>query len=133
MIDRAALLDHLQHAKLPELLGVYAFGSRITGQARPDSDLDLALLVAGYADPVALWELSSALVDLLGCPVDLLDFRAASTVLQYQILTTGERWWAKNWQTDAYEAAVLNDMHNLNTARAPLLTDILREGQVYAR
>ena len=37
-----------------------------------ESDLDLAVLVAGYAEPLALWELAGDLADLVGCPVDLL-------------------------------------------------------------
>jgi predicted nucleotidyltransferase len=92
-MDFKPVIDHLQN-RLPKLLGVYAFGSRVVsgGQnARLDSDLDMAVLVAGYADPLALFELSGELSDLTHCPVDLLDLRAASTVMQHQILTTGER------------------------------------------
>ncbi|QXP83899.1 nucleotidyltransferase domain-containing protein [Methylococcus sp. Mc7] len=47
--QRTSILRTLQSG-LPQLLAVYAFGSRIRGDARPDSDLDLAVLVAGYAD-----------------------------------------------------------------------------------
>lgn len=50
--------------RLPGLLAIYAFGSRITHQgvtARPDSDLDLAVLLKGYADPVMLFDLSGEL------------------------------------------------------------------------
>ena len=32
-------------ARVPGLMAVYAFGSRIQGTAGPDSDLDLAVLV----------------------------------------------------------------------------------------
>ena len=86
-------------AKVPKLLAIYAFGSRIQGAAQADSDLDLAVLVAGYAEPLALWALAGDLADLAGCPVDLLDLRAASTVMQYQIITTGQRWWAADATT----------------------------------
>ena len=79
----APLVAHLRQA-LPGLLAVYAFGSRVHGTASPNSDLDMAVLVAGYADPIALWTLASDLADLAGCPVDLLDMRAASTVMQHQ-------------------------------------------------
>lgn len=34
------------------LLAIYAFGSRVQGTANAQSDLDLAVLVEGYADPV---------------------------------------------------------------------------------
>jgi predicted nucleotidyltransferase len=65
-------------------LAIYGFGSRFNGFASVDSDLDLAILVAGNAEILKLWELSGELADLVGCPVDLLDMRAASTVMQYQ-------------------------------------------------
>ena len=74
---------------VPGLMGVYAFGSRTEGTAQPDSDLDLAVLVAGYAEPLQLWDLAAELADLTRCDVDLLDLRAANTVMQHQILTRG--------------------------------------------
>ena len=120
-------------SRVPRLLAVYAFGSRIQGTAGSQSDLDLAVLVAGYADPLALWELSGDLADLAGCPVDLLDLRAASTVMQYQIIITGERWWASNSQAALYEAAVLSQKTELDTARAGLLDDIQKRGRIYGR
>ena len=119
--------------RLPHLLAVYAFGSQIQGQARAGSDLDMAVLVAGYADPVQLFELSGELADLAGCPVDLLDFRAASTVMQHQILITGQRWWALDHQAGVYEAAVLSEKLELEVARAGLLADIQQRGSVYGR
>ena len=131
-MNRAAIL-HALRARVPNLLAVYAFGSRIQGTARPGSDLDLAVLVAGYAEPLELWNLSGDLADLAGCPVDLLDLRAASTVMQYQIVTTGQRWWAKDAQAAIYEAAVLSEKTALDSARAGLLADIGKEGTVYGR
>lgn len=69
---------------LPNALSIYAFGSRLQGTANAQSDLDLAVLVAGYADPLQLFEMANQLADKLGYEVDLLDLRAASTVMQYQ-------------------------------------------------
>ena len=120
-------------ALVPNLLAVYAFGSRVQGTAGAESDLDLAVLVAGYAEPVALWELAGDLADTAGCPVDLVDLRAASTVLQYQVITTGRRWWARDVQAALYEAAILSEKTALDTARAGLLADIQREGTIYGR
>ena len=132
MINRQAILELLQR-RVPDLLAIYVFGSRSQGTAGPDSDLDLAVLVAGYADSLALWALSGDLADLAGCPVDLLDLRAASTVMQYQIITTGQRWWAKDAQAALYEAAILSEKTALDTARAGLLGDIHKRGTVYGR
>lgn len=131
-MNREAILQTLQ-ARVPNLLAIYAFGSRIHGTAGPDSDLDLAVLVAGYAEPLVLFELAGDLADLAGCAVDLLDLRAASTVMQYQILNAGQRWWARDVQADLFEAAVLSEKTALDTARAGLLVDIQQRGTVYGR
>jgi predicted nucleotidyltransferase len=120
-------------ARLPNLLAVYAFGSRVQGTARDDSDLDLAVLVAGYADAWVLFELAGELADQVGCPVDLLDLRAASTVMQHQVLTTGVRWWAKDSQAALFEAAMLSEKTALDAARAGLIADIRNEGRVHGR
>ena len=126
------LVRQLQ-AWLPGLLAVYGFGSRVQGTARPDSDLDMAVLVAGYVDPVCLWQWSGELADIAGCSVDLLDLRAASTVMQYQIITTGVRWWALDVQAALFESAILSQKTALDTARAGLLADIQQRGSVYGR
>ena len=131
-MNREALVNTLQ-TRLPHLLAVYAFGSRVQGSAGPNSDLDLAVLVAGHADPLVLFGLAGDLADVAGCPVDLLDLRAASTVMQYQIITTGERWWTLDVQAALFEAAVLSEKCELNTARAGLLADIQQRGTVYGR
>ncbi len=123
----------LLRAELPGLLGVYAFGSRIAGTADARSDLDLAVLVEGYADPVRLWHLASDLATSAGCEVDLLDLRAATTVMQYQVLTTGQRWWAADVRAGLFEAFVLSEKTALDEARADLLADIVREGHVHGR
>jgi len=56
-MNRDAIISLLQQS-LPNLLAIYAFGSRVTGHATVDSDLDLSVLVEGYADVIALWELA---------------------------------------------------------------------------
>jgi len=132
-MDLKPVVELLQ-TRLPHLMGVYAFGSRIAngGQyARPDSDLDLAVLVEGYADPIVLFDLSGELSGLMACSVDLLDLRAASTVMQHQIFTTGERLWAKDVRAGLFEAAMLTEMLHLNDMRQGLVQDIQARGTVY--
>lgn len=120
-------------AALPNLLAVYAFGSRVQGTARPDSDLDLAVLVAGKVPPLETWDLAQTLAIRFDHDVDLLDLRDASTVMQYQVITTGKRLWAKDVQADVFECMVLSEKTTLDEARAGLLQDIQREGRVYGR
>lgn len=129
-MNQTAIIQMLQ-ARLTNLLAIYAFGSRIQGTAQVDSDLDLAVLVAGYAEPLVLWTLAGDLADVAGCPIDLLDLRAASTVMQYQVIATGQRWWALDIQAALFEIAILSEKTELDTARSGLLSDIQKTGKIY--
>jgi predicted nucleotidyltransferase len=131
--DAAERCVRLLQGRVPGLLAVYGFGSRVQGTATPRSDLDLAVLVAGYADVTQLWQLSGELADVAGCDVDLLDLRAASTVMQYQVITQGDRWWARDAQAAIFESAVLSEKTELDAARSGLLADIGLRGSVYGR
>lgn len=129
---KAPVVEAIQ-AAIPGVLAVYAFGSRMTGDAHPGSDLDLAVLVPGYADPLRLFELAGELADVVGCDVDLVDLRAASTVMQYQIIMKGVSWWHADTQAGLYEAFILSEKTALDTARAGLMEDIAARGHVYGR
>lgn len=134
-MDTTAILSLLQQ-RLPALMAAYAFGSRIknSGQfTHPESDLDLAVLVEGYAEPVLLFDLAGELADIAHCHVDLLDLRAASSVMQEQILTQGQRLWAKDMQADLFEAAMLNEKIYLDQARQRLVHDVMQRGSIYGR
>jgi predicted nucleotidyltransferase len=123
--------------RLPGMIAVYGFGSRVRdggAQARTDSDLDLAVLVGGYADRVGLFDLAGDLSDLTGCPVDLLDLRAASSVMQQQILMTGERLWTNDpLQADLVEAAMLSEKLHLDEKRRPMMEEALARGHIDGR
>jgi predicted nucleotidyltransferase len=131
-VNRHAILHTLKE-NIPQLLAVYAFGSQISGEATAESDLDLAVLVAGYCDPIVLFDVANNIASIVACDVDLVDLRAASTVMQYQIISTGERWWAADTQASLYEAFILSEKTELDTARADLLSDIQQRGTVYGR
>lgn len=128
----AEQLVALVRARFPLTLAIYAFGSQVQGSANAQSDLDLAVLVAGYSEPLAMWDVSGQLADVVGCPVDLLDLRAASTVMQYQVITTGRRLWSAGLPADLFECFVLSEKTALDEARAPLLADIAATGRIYA-
>ena len=120
-------------ARFPEAIAIYAFGSQLHGTSDRESDLDLAVLVAGYAEPLALWDTAGTLADVTGCPVDLLDLRAASTVMQYLLITTGQRLWSAGLQAGLFECFILSEKTALDTARSPLLNDIQSTGIIHAR
>lgn len=131
-MNRNAILNLVQ-SRFPNLLALYAFGSRVTGQATSESDLDLAILVDGPVDPFAIFTLAGEIAKIAGLEVDLVDLRAASTVMQHQIITTGERWWQRDSRAARYEATILNMKTSLDEARAGLIGDILKRGSVYGR
>jgi predicted nucleotidyltransferase len=120
-------------AKIPNLMALYVFGSQAQSTPRQDSDLDLAVLAPGYIDPSLLWSLSNDIANLVNCEVDLLDLRAASTVMQYQVISTGKTVWDIGLQAHLFEVYVLSEKLALDEAREPLLRTITAEGHVYAR
>lgn len=125
-----SLVDGLRQ-RFPGLLAIYLFGSQATGQAGPASDVDLAVLLPGKADVLALWQAGEALAQALNRDVDLVDLRAASTVMQHQIITTGRRLWAADAQAALYESFILSEKTALDEARAGVLADIARTGTVH--
>lgn len=131
-MDIQALLTHLQD-HLPDLLAVYLFGSHAQGTAGPDSDVDMAVLVPGEIDPMLLWQIAGDMADIAKVPVDLIDLRAATTVMQYQIVTRGQRLWARDVQAGLYESFILSEKTAFDAARAGLLKDIQEKGTVYGR
>lgn len=118
---------------LPNVRAITLFGSHADGTETPASDLDLAVLLPEPVDPVRLWETGEAIARRLHVDVDLIDLRAASTVMQFQIVTTGRRLFAEGGDADRYEMFILREMTDLNEARAPLIADIEREGRVHGR
>lgn len=116
---------------LPDLQAIYLFGSQASGHAGPDSDIDLAILTEVPRDSVALWELAGDLALVCGLHVDLLDLRAASTVMQYQVITGGERIWAAGSSAALYESFILSEKTSLDEARAGVLQDITTRGTVH--
>jgi predicted nucleotidyltransferase len=120
-------------AKIPNLMAIYVFGSQAQGTPQSDSDLDLSVLAPGLIDPNVLWTLSNDIASLVNGDVDLLDLRAASTVMQYQVISTGKAMWDIGLQARLFEVSVFSEKLALDEAREPLLTTIAREGHVYAR
>ena len=96
---------------------------RATAQVTKASAENLNLLQAGRGE----------LAIALGGDVDLLDLRAASTVMQYQVITTGQCLWAQQPAAGLFECFVLSEKLDFDAARAGLLADIAQQGKVYAR
>jgi predicted nucleotidyltransferase len=86
--DVEPLLEAIR-SRLPGVLGVWLFGSQATGRARPDSDIDLAVLAREPIDAVQLFDLGLDLGVLAKRDVDLIDLRRVSTVMRKVVVTDG--------------------------------------------
>lgn len=80
-------------AKVPAIECAYLFGSRASGKARPDSDLDVAVVIDG--DPIAaLRAAGDALAEALGAlgdRVDLVDLDRAGAAVAFSVIRHGVR------------------------------------------
>jgi uncharacterized protein len=118
----------------PKVQGIYLFGTFGTDLERPDSDLDLALLLpptdAGKEINLAFGACHDELVELTGRNVDLINLRKANTVFQNEIINEGTLIYsAGEAEIDAFEMKVMSAYQKLNEERA----DILREIEVTGR
>lgn len=117
---------------LPELHALYVFGSVATGDERPGSDVDLAVLAPRKLGGEERWRLQERVARRLGRSVDLVDLRAASTVMRVEVLRSGRVLIdASPAERELFEATSLSSYAHLNEARAGILADIKARGTVH--
>jgi predicted nucleotidyltransferase len=117
---------------IPDLIAVYQFGSTVEKSEHPGSDLDLAVLVSRPLDNVDRWTLQEELATQLHRDVDLVDLRAASTVMQMQVLSRGTV--LEEWDRTArqqFEMQVYSAYALLNEERADILERVQDRGRIY--
>lgn len=111
---------------------VYLFGSRARGDACATSDIDVALLCDTPVPPLERFDLQESIAAALHTSVDLVDLRAASTVLRAQVLEHGIILYERDANQRAlFEMTTLSDYARLNEARRQILDDIHRTGRVH--
>lgn len=120
----------------PAAQGIYLFGSYGTADERPDSDVDIALLLppdeAEQADRLTLSALQLELSRALGREVDLLNARLVSTVFQKAIIFGELIYCADAYAVDEFEMLTLSYYQKLNEERAEILAEFRRTGRAYA-
>jgi predicted nucleotidyltransferase len=120
----------------PETQAIYLFGSWGTEYERPESDLDIAILLppkqAKGAGSLLFSELHQALQVAFNRDVDLINLRLAPTVLQKEIIMSGRRFFQTDGTAvDEFEMRVLSRYQKLNEERAAILNEGLRSGKFY--
>lgn len=131
--DNDLIVDTIR-AAMPGVQAVYRFGSTVSGAVHAASDIDIGVLAAGPLEPMARFALQETLAIRLHRSVDLVDLRAASTVMQSQVVTSGvvihE---GDGLERSAFEDLVFSQYARLNEERRGILERIAAEGSVYGR
>lgn len=84
-MNDSSLIEYIRQS-VPSLTALYRFGSQAKGTARPDSDIDLAILARDPIPNIRRFEIAQELAAQLHLDVDLVDLRTASTVMRMQVL-----------------------------------------------
>ena len=122
----------------PDAQAVYRYGTWGTAYQRPDSDVDVAVLLPHDAAMRAdRWQWHLLAVEIAGAVrvehADLINLRRADTSLQAEILRTGRLIY--NGSDDArlaFEALVLSMHQKLNAERAVIRAAILASSRAPA-
>lgn len=130
-MNDTALIEYIR-SSIPDLIAVYCFGSQAKGTARPHSDIDLAVLTHAPIASLRRFELAQELATHLHTDVDLVDLRAASTVMRMQVLSTGTC--LATFDEPArrtFEMYSYADYARLNEERRDIVKGVTARGLVY--
>jgi predicted nucleotidyltransferase len=122
--------------RYPAVQAIYLFGSYGAGNAWPDSDVDIALLLtpeqAKAEQNLLLSQCRFDLEDALSKQVDLLNARQVSTVFQKEIIGGVRIYCADPYAADEFEMLVISYYQKLNQERREILDAFDRTGRAYA-
>jgi predicted nucleotidyltransferase len=130
-MDLAAAVTLIRSA-VPDVAAIYLFGSRARGDASAASDVDLAILTPRPIGSLTRFDLQERIASALHADVDLVDLRAASTVLRVQVIDSGRVLFEHNSaEREDFEAVALGRYARLNEERRGILEDVRRTGRVH--
>ena len=120
--------------QIPSIWSAYVYGSQVSNEALPESDLDVAVLGPDKIPCMELLELAQLVACSSDFEVDLVDLRSVPTDLQAQIVSKGERSVFTNFQlVESFENFVFSSYARLNEERQFILKDIQQRGSIYRR
>jgi len=126
-------VDFLRQA-CPDLQAVYLFGSHARHEIRPDSDIDLAILLPAPLDLPRLAELSGTLTTRypdFTDHVDLIDLRRANPVLAMQVMESGQiLYQADPAAVQEFELQSMTRYCDLQFERRDILRDVAQRGTI---
>ncbi len=111
---------------------IYLFGSFAKGEAREDSDIDLAIYTDELISPYTLFIAASHLAFQVKKDVQIIHLKDISTVFAAQIVGNRDVLYCEDDELMvAYNMRVLKDYCKLNEERQIILDSIERDGKVY--
>lgn len=125
LIKQQIIVDLLMQA-IPSLKLIYLFGSHASGTATKTSDIDIAMLAQQPIDNVQRFELAQLLAITLDCDVDLVDLLNASTVMQMQIVTTGQLLYGDSDTDLAFSGQIYSMYGRLQEDRKDIINDFIK-------
>jgi predicted nucleotidyltransferase len=117
---------------IPDVNGIYLYGSFAKNQATAESDVDLAVLGPEKYDEQCLQVLSEKIARVLRRDVDLVDLRAVSTVFKMQIVSTSKRvYCADQYACDYFDMVTYVAYLHLQETRKEIIDSIIQRGSIY--
>lgn len=117
-------------SKWPNIQAIYVFGSVATGEDRPGSDLDLAVL--GSPNPTLAWQLAIELGTLLVHDVDLVDLRSVNHLLQAEVVQKGKLLWCHDpLEVEDWELSVWSSYQNMVEQTKYIVEEGIASGRYY--
>ena len=109
---------------IPDLLGIYVFGSYADNTSTADSDIDIAFLTYSKISAIKKWEIQEELASVLAIDVDLIDLKDATTILRTEVIEKGKLIYAvDSTEIGQFEMTTYSMYADLNESRMDILTD----------
>ncbi len=124
MTAREEIITGILRSEIPDIIGIYLFGSQVDNTSRDDSDYDFAFLTSRpeQFDPVYLFDLSNKLATTLSADVDLIDLYAVSLDLRFEIVTKGARIYCDDKTAcDTFDMITISMYQRFEEERKPLI------------
>ena len=117
----------------PDVLAIYIFGSHVKGTSRPNSDLDVGILLPpGHMIPDKL-ALLADLAERAGREVDIVELASAGDVIRAEVLAEGQTIYERDPdQVLAWEAAAMSRYAYYREEVAEILEQFRRSGVAYS-
>ena len=136
MINNKQIIDLILN-HFPDLLAVYIFGSQTSNESLAKSDVDIAILLSikeyMQTKPIYFYNVYFELESVLNIEVDLINLRQVNTVLQKEVIETGNRIYCSDYiACDLFETHVYSSYQKLNEERADIINDIIKSGRILA-